>query len=75
MCQACPIIDWAEMLPTVRSFTAAQVSAEMTDYIMWYDRFEPDHKAFVGGKNASLGEMMMAELPVPPGFALSVTAY
>ena len=47
----------------------------MTDYIMWYDRFEPDHKALVGAKNASLGEMMMAELPVPPGFALSVTAY
>ncbi len=75
MCEACPIIDWAEELPTVRSFTARKVDAAMTDHIVWFDRYDPSHKPFVGGKNASLGEMMMAELPVPPGFAITTVAY
>lgn len=48
----------------------------MTDNIVWFDRYDRDkHKAFVGGKNSSLGEMMMAELPVPPGFAITTNAY
>ncbi|MDW3178409.1 MAG: PEP/pyruvate-binding domain-containing protein [Acidimicrobiia bacterium] len=47
----------------------------MTDHIVWFDRYDHDHKPFVGGKNASLGEMMMAELPVPPGFAITTVAY
>ncbi len=75
MCEACPIVDWAEALPTVRSFTARRVTDDMTDYIVWYDRYEHDDKPVVGGKNASLGEMMRAEMPVPPGFALTTDAY
>lgn len=75
MCEACPIIDWAQELPTIRSFTARKVNAEMTDHIVWFDRYETEHKPFVGGKNASLGEMMRAELPVPPGFAVTTNAY
>lgn len=75
MCEACPIIDWADELPTVRSFTARKVDAAMTENIVWYDRYEHSHRPFVGGKNASLGEMMMAELPVPPGFAVTTLAY
>lgn len=75
MCEACPLIDWAEELPTVRSFSARKVDADMTDHIIWFDRYESDHKPFVGGKNASLGEMMVAELPVPPGFAVTTNAY
>ena len=47
----------------------------MTDHIVWFDRYSTDHKPYVGGKNASLGEMMMAELPVPPGFAVTIAAY
>jgi pyruvate,water dikinase len=31
--------------------------------------------ATVGGKGANLGEMLRAELPVPPGFVLTVAAY
>ena len=31
--------------------------------------------ATVGGKGANLGEMLRAELPVPPGFVLTITAY
>jgi len=29
----------------------------------------------VGGKNASLGELLKAEIPVPPGFAITTNAY
>ena len=47
----------------------------MTNFIVWYDRYEHEHKPYVGGKNASLGEMMRAEMPVPPGFALTTDAY
>jgi pyruvate,water dikinase len=76
MCEACPIIDWEAELPTVRSFKASRVDSEMTAHIVWFDRYDRDlHKEFVGGKNASLGEMMMAELPVPPGFAITTNAY
>ena len=75
MCESCPIVDWEHELPTVRYFTARKVDAAMTDHIVWFDRYEQDHKPFVGGKNSSLGEMMMAELPVPPGFALTTVAY
>ena len=75
MCESCPIVDWENELPTVRYFTARKVDASMTDHIIWFDRYEQDHKPFVGGKNASLGEMMMAELPVPPGFAITTLAY
>lgn len=75
MCEACPVIDWAKELPTIRSFTARKVDASMTDHIVWFDRYEPEHKPFVGGKNSSLGEMMRAELPVPPGFAITTNAY
>ncbi len=75
MCEACPIIDWANELPTIRSFTTSRVASAMSDFIVWYDRYEPAQKSLVGGKNASLGEMMRAELPVPPGFALTTDAY
>ncbi len=76
MCEACPIIDWEHELTTVRSFVATRVDSAMTDHIVWFDRYDRDlHKGFVGGKNASLGEMMMAELPVPPGFAVTTNAY
>ncbi len=75
MCESCPIVDWEHELPTIGSFRARRVEADMTEYIVWFDRYDTEHKPFVGGKNASLGEMMMAELPVPPGFAVTTAAY
>jgi len=75
MCEACPIIDWAKELPTIRSFTARRIESEMSEFIVWYDRYDAEQKHLVGGKNASLGEMMRAGLPVPPGFALTIDAY
>jgi phosphoenolpyruvate synthase len=75
MCEACPIIDWANELPTIRSFTASRVGCDMNEFVVWYDRYDSAQKDLVGGKNASLGEMMQAGLPVPPGFALTTDAY
>lgn len=75
MCEACPIIDWEKELPSVRSFTARRVNAVSDELIVWYDRYDRSQKEIVGGKNASLGEMMVAELPVPPGFAVTTDAY
>lgn len=47
----------------------------MGDHILWYDDYVEDHRPRVGGKNASLGTMMAAGLPVPPGFAVTTDAY
>lgn len=47
----------------------------VSDYVLWFDEYVDDHEPLVGGKNASLGTMIRAGLPVPPGFALTTTAY
>lgn len=44
-------------------------------YTLWFDEYVEEHRARVGGKNASLGTMMAAGLPVPPGFAVTTDAY
>ena len=33
-----------------------------------------DDAAEFGGKSANLGELLAAEIPVPPGFAISASA-
>ena len=45
------------------------------NYIVWFDEYRDEHLPIVGGKNRSLGEMTLAGLPVPPGFALTTHAY
>src|SRR5918999_121159 len=47
----------------------------MAGYIVWFDRYTAHDLERVGGKNASLGEMMSAGLPFPPGFAITTEAY
>ena len=44
-------------------------------FVCWLDGYDPAERARLGGKNASLGEMLAAGLPVPPGFAVTVDAY
>jgi pyruvate,water dikinase len=44
-------------------------------FVRWLDRYDPAERARVGGKNAGLGELLAAGLPVPPGFAVTVDAY
>ena len=51
----------------------------MTTLIKWFDEISNLDIALVGGKNASLGEMISrlksAHVPVPFGFALTTQAY
>jgi len=48
----------------------------MTNHIVWYDQYDEEcDRVRVGGKNASLGTMVAAGLPVPPGFAITTEAY
>ncbi|HZD02566.1 MAG TPA: PEP/pyruvate-binding domain-containing protein [Actinomycetes bacterium] len=44
-------------------------------FVLWLDEYDPSQRPRVGGKNAGLGEMLAAGLPVPPGFAVTIDAY
>lgn len=44
-------------------------------YIIRFDDYRDAERPRVGGKNASLGTMLRAGLPVPPGFAVTTDAY
>ena len=46
-----------------------------TGYTRSLDRLRRGDESSFGGKSASLGELLAAEIPVPPGFALSTAAY
>ena len=43
--------------------------------IIWFEDYQPGHAPVVGGKNSSLGTLLLAGLPVPPGFAVSADCY
>ena len=45
------------------------------DYISWFEECDLNSIPLVGGKNASLGELLKAEIPVPPGFDVTTKAY
>lgn len=45
------------------------------DYVLWFEECDMDSVPLVGGKNASLGELLNADIPVPPGFAITTKAY
>ncbi len=47
----------------------------MKEFIVWFDDYRESDRPRVGGKCASLGELIAAELPVPPGFAVTVEAF
>jgi len=44
-------------------------------YVLWFRECTSESLPRVGGKNASLGEMTKAGIPVPPGFAVTTEAY
>ena len=46
-----------------------------SDVVVWLDGFWPGLRDELGGKAAGLGAMTSAGLPVPPGFAVTTTAY
>jgi pyruvate,water dikinase len=43
--------------------------------VLWFENLRNTDVPIVGGKNASLGEMINAGMPVPPGFAVTAYAY
>ncbi len=45
------------------------------DTVVWLEEVGKEDIAIVGGKGASLGEMIRAELPVPGGFAVTAQAF
>jgi pyruvate,water dikinase len=51
------------------------VSDEKKELVSWFETLRVTDIPSVGGKNASLGEMINAGLPVPPGFAVTAFSY
>jgi len=51
------------------------LSAKGKELVLWFDDVRNTDVPLVGGKNASLGEMISAGLPVPPGFAVTAHSY
>jgi len=45
------------------------------DYILHFNDVDKDSLARVGGKNASLGELIRSSIHVPPGFAVTTDTY
>jgi len=44
-------------------------------YTLWFDKAGKEARDLIGGKNASLGELIRADIPVPPGFSVTTEAY
>ncbi len=44
-------------------------------YTVWFEKAGKEAVGLVGGKNASLGELIKAGIPVPPGFSITTEAY
>ncbi|MEM3672664.1 MAG: phosphoenolpyruvate synthase [Candidatus Bathyarchaeia archaeon] len=51
------------------------MSEARSDLIIWFENLRKTDIPIVGGKNANLGEMISAGIPVPPGFAITVYSY
>jgi pyruvate,water dikinase len=51
------------------------LKAREKELVIWFDNLRKTDVPLVGGKNANLGEMINAELPVPPGFAVTAYSY
>ena len=45
------------------------------DYVLTFQEVDKNSLPLVGGKNASLGEMIKADIRVPPGFAVTTESY
>ena len=51
------------------------MSETKKDLVLWFEKLRKTDIPLVGGKNANLGEMINAGIPVPPGFAVTAYAY
>src|SRR5258708_19509477 len=43
--------------------------------VVWFDSATEQERSCLGGKSISLGEMISAGLPVPPGFSVTTQAF
>ena len=48
---------------------------DISKYVLLFEQCDLSMVQKVGGKCASLGELMKARIPVPPGFAITTDAY
>ncbi len=48
---------------------------DRTQYVRWFEECDLESIPLVGGKNASLGKLINAGIPVPPGFAVTTNLY
>lgn len=74
MCNACPTVPAGADLPQEEA-GREDLPFVSNRFIVWFNDYRPEDRPRVGGKNAGLGEMMEAGLPVPPGFAVTVDAF
>lgn len=77
MCRSCPVVaehQWGLPRPETPAEEVAALR-EPSRFIVWFDEYTEEDRPRVGGKNASLGSMIAAGLPVPPGFAVTTDAY
>ena len=51
------------------------MTEEKEDLVMWFEDLKKTDIPSVGGKNANLGEMINAGIPIPPGFAVTAYSY
>jgi pyruvate,water dikinase len=51
------------------------LSSSTKELVSWFETLRVTDIPLVGGKNASLGEMINASMPVPPGFAITAYSY
>ncbi len=45
------------------------------EFVLWFEECDIHSVPRVGGKCASLGELLKAEIPVPPGYAITTDSY
>jgi len=51
------------------------LGSEKEKLVLWFEELGKGDVPLVGGKNANLGEMLQAGIPVPPGFAITAYSY
>jgi len=59
----------------LQSLSKKGKQSKKEELILWFDDLRKGDIPLVGGKNANLGEMLQAGIPVPPGFAVTAYAY
>ncbi len=65
----------ADRLSAAFRTTARPEREERMDYILNFEDLDKESVPLVGGKNASLGELIRAGIRVPPGFAVTTESY